>query len=180
MRALARLAVGSAACLGGRAVGEKRDGCGQLVRVLQLCSITHVSASGGGAAGGRPGAARMYQPAPAGGLGRRIADVERRLARRPGSVHPRLWSGQPARGSGSSLLGVDAPEARYIERDGAQLAFQVVGEGSVDVLVVGETAQHFDLCWTDPYIHELFERGASFSRTVYMQPRGFGLSERIR
>jgi pimeloyl-ACP methyl ester carboxylesterase len=89
-------------------------------------------------------------------------------------------SGGRSGGSGFSLLGVDAPEARYIERDGAQLAYQVVGEGGVDVLVVGETAQHFDLCWTDPYIHELFERGASFSRTVYMQPRGFGLSERIR
>lgn len=75
---------------------------------------------------------------------------------------------------------MDAPEAQYVERDGAQLAYQVVGEGSVDVLVVGETAQHFDLCWTDPYIHEVFERGAAFSRTVYMQPRGFGLSERIR
>ena len=89
-------------------------------------------------------------------------------------------SGGRSGGSGFSLLGVDAPEARYIERDGGQLAYQVVGEGGVDVLVVGETAQHFDLCWTDPYIHELFERGASFSRTVYMQPRGFGLSERIR
>jgi hypothetical protein len=48
---------------------------------------------------------------------------------------------------------MDAPEAEYVERDGAQLAYQVVGEGEVDVLVVGETAQHFDLCWTDPYIH---------------------------
>ena len=75
---------------------------------------------------------------------------------------------------------MDAPEAQYVDRDGAELAYQVVGEGGVDVLVVGETAQHFDLCWTDPYIHEVYERGASFSRTVYMQPRGFGLSERIR
>lgn len=48
------------------------------------------------------------------------------------------------------------------------------------MVVVGETAQHFDLCWTDPYIYEVYERGVSFSRTVYMQPRGFGLSERIR
>jgi pimeloyl-ACP methyl ester carboxylesterase len=75
---------------------------------------------------------------------------------------------------------MNAPEAHYVERDGAQLAYQVVGKEGVDVLVVGETAQHFDLCWTDPYIHEVLERGASFSRTVYMQPRGFGLSERIR
>lgn len=74
---------------------------------------------------------------------------------------------------------MEAPEARYIERDGAMLAYQVVGNGEQDVLLVGETAQHFDLSWTDPYIHEVYERGASYARTVYMQPRGFGLSDRI-
>jgi class 3 adenylate cyclase/pimeloyl-ACP methyl ester carboxylesterase len=69
---------------------------------------------------------------------------------------------------------------RYLERDGALLAYQVVGEGHADVLLVGELAQHFDLAWTDPSIHELYERGATFSRTVYMQLRGAGPSERIR
>jgi class 3 adenylate cyclase/pimeloyl-ACP methyl ester carboxylesterase len=75
---------------------------------------------------------------------------------------------------------VDAPEVRYLERDGAVVAYQVVGAGGADVFVLGEMSQHFDLAWTDPHIHELYERGATFSRTVYMQIRGFGLSERIR
>jgi class 3 adenylate cyclase/pimeloyl-ACP methyl ester carboxylesterase len=75
---------------------------------------------------------------------------------------------------------VDAPEARYLERDGALLAYQVVGDGPADVLLLGELVQHFDLAWTDPSVHELYERGATFARTVYMQARGVGLSERIR
>jgi class 3 adenylate cyclase/pimeloyl-ACP methyl ester carboxylesterase len=75
---------------------------------------------------------------------------------------------------------VDAPEARYLERDGALLADQVVGTGAVDVLWIGESAQHFDLAWTDPDIHAAYERAAEYSRSVYMQPRGLGLSEPIR
>ncbi len=75
---------------------------------------------------------------------------------------------------------MDAPEARYLERDGALLAYQVVGTGGANVLTVGEMAQHWDLAWTDPHLHDLYERGAAFSRTAYMQMRGLGLSEPIR
>lgn len=75
---------------------------------------------------------------------------------------------------------MDAPEARYVERDGALLAYQVVGDGSAELLFVGESAQHFDLAWTDPDIHEAYERAATWSRTAYMQMRGLGLSERIQ
>jgi class 3 adenylate cyclase/pimeloyl-ACP methyl ester carboxylesterase len=38
---------------------------------------------------------------------------------------------------------------------------------------------HLDLAWTDPDLHHVFERGASYSRTVYFQHRGFGLSESL-
>jgi class 3 adenylate cyclase len=69
---------------------------------------------------------------------------------------------------------------RYLERDGALLAYQLVGDGPADVLFIGEAASHFDLCWTDPHLHALYERGATFSRTAYMQLRGLGLSEPIR
>jgi class 3 adenylate cyclase/pimeloyl-ACP methyl ester carboxylesterase len=75
---------------------------------------------------------------------------------------------------------VDAPEARFIERDGALLAYQVVGTGKADILWIGEAAQHFDLAWTDPDIHAAYERAAEYSRSVYMQTRGLGLSEPIR
>ena len=74
---------------------------------------------------------------------------------------------------------MDPVPTRYIDRDGAALAYQVVGSGPVDVVVYLELGQHLDLCWTDPDIHSLFERGATYGRTVYLQRRGFGLSERI-
>lgn len=75
---------------------------------------------------------------------------------------------------------MDAPEARYLDRDGALLAYQVVGNGAANVLWVGEAAQHFDLSWTDPDIHQHYERAAEYSRTAYMQARGLGLSEPIQ
>ena len=68
----------------------------------------------------------------------------------------------------------------YLERDGTLLAYQVVGDSGADVLYLGEAASHYDLCWTDPYLHALYERGATFARTAYMQIRGLGLSEPIR
>lgn len=75
---------------------------------------------------------------------------------------------------------MEAPQARYLERDGAVFAYQVVGTGAANVLFAGEAAQHWDLAWTDPHLHELYERGAAFSRTAYVQMRGLGLSEPIR
>lgn len=74
---------------------------------------------------------------------------------------------------------MDPVPTRYIDRDGAALAFQVVGDGPVDVVVHFELGQHLDLCWTDPDIHHLYGRGANYARTVYFQRRGFGLSDRI-
>jgi class 3 adenylate cyclase len=68
---------------------------------------------------------------------------------------------------------------RYIDRDGAALAFQVVGSGPADVVAYWDIPQHLDMGWSDPDIHHLFERGATYSRTVYFQTRGFGLSDRI-
>lgn len=74
---------------------------------------------------------------------------------------------------------MDPVPTHYLDRDGAALAYQVVGDGPVDVLSVMEIVFHADLCWTDPDIHHLFERGASYSRTAYFQRRGFGLSDRL-
>jgi class 3 adenylate cyclase/pimeloyl-ACP methyl ester carboxylesterase len=74
---------------------------------------------------------------------------------------------------------MDPPPTHYIDRDGAAMAYQVVGDGPVDVVNFLEMTFHLDLCWTDPDMHHLFERFADFSRTVSFQRRGFGLSEQI-
>ena len=59
------------------------------------------------------------------------------------------------------------------------MAYQVIGDGPVDVVNFMEMTFHLDLCWTDPDIHHLFERLAGYSRTISFQRRGFGLSEQI-
>jgi len=74
---------------------------------------------------------------------------------------------------------MDPVPTQYIDRDGAALAYQVVGDGPADVVVHFELGQHLDLCWTDPDIHHIYERGANYGRTVYFQRRGFGLSDRL-
>lgn len=74
---------------------------------------------------------------------------------------------------------MDAPVPRYIDRDGAALAFQVFGDGPVDVVYAGEITMHFDLAFADPHLHHVFERGSHYSRAVYVQRRGIGLSDRV-
>jgi class 3 adenylate cyclase/pimeloyl-ACP methyl ester carboxylesterase len=74
---------------------------------------------------------------------------------------------------------VDAPPVRYISRDGARLAYQVAGEGDWNLVWLHELLSHLELSWTDQHVNQLFERGADYSRTVFFQRRGLGVSDPI-
>lgn len=67
----------------------------------------------------------------------------------------------------------------YVDRDGAALAYQVVGNGSADMVLAYEVGMHLDMSWTAPDIHRNYERASQFARMAIFQPRGFGLSEQI-
>lgn len=68
---------------------------------------------------------------------------------------------------------------QYIDRDGAAMAYQVVGHGPPDVVHFYEVFHHLDLQLMDPDINHNVERMARFARTVYFQRRGLGLSEQV-
>jgi class 3 adenylate cyclase/pimeloyl-ACP methyl ester carboxylesterase len=74
---------------------------------------------------------------------------------------------------------VDAPPVRYINRDGARLAYQLAGDGEWNLVWLHELLSHLELSWTDPHVNHLFERGADYSRTVFCQRRGLGVSDPI-
>src|SRR4026209_1945514 len=74
---------------------------------------------------------------------------------------------------------MDPPPTRYIDRDGAALAYQVIANGPADVLFYFEIVLHLDMVWTDPDMERGFERLAGFSRMAYFQRRGFGLSDQV-
>ena len=74
---------------------------------------------------------------------------------------------------------MDPVPTQYVDRDGAAMAYQVIGDGPVDVVSFYEAFQHLDLSMTDPDINHNVERIAAYSRSVYFQRRGFGLSDQV-
>ena len=66
---------------------------------------------------------------------------------------------------------------RFARSGDARIAYQVFGQGSVDLVVVGGLASHLDLQWDEPSTVRLFERFASYVRLVRFDRRGTGLSD---
>jgi class 3 adenylate cyclase len=65
-----------------------------------------------------------------------------------------------------------------VDVGGAEVAYQVVGEGPPDVVAVASFG-HVDLVWDDPVLAAFFERLASFSRLILFDRRGTGASDAI-
>ncbi|HYF24691.1 MAG TPA: adenylate/guanylate cyclase domain-containing protein [Baekduia sp.] len=73
---------------------------------------------------------------------------------------------------------MSSPPATRFARSGAtRVAYQVFGEGPVDLVMVGGPASHLDLQWDEPATARTFERYASFARVVRFDRRGTGLSD---
>jgi class 3 adenylate cyclase len=72
----------------------------------------------------------------------------------------------------------DVPETRYARSaDGTRLAYQVTGDGPLDVVFSGAGPSVIELLWDDPGFLRLSQRLGTFGRTVWFQPRGAGASE---
>jgi class 3 adenylate cyclase len=72
----------------------------------------------------------------------------------------------------------DVPEVRYARTaDGAHIAFQVLGEGPVDLLLDPGAGGYLEAFWEVRAFARLVRRLASFSRLVLFDPRGSGLSD---
>src|SRR5689334_10477991 len=73
----------------------------------------------------------------------------------------------------------DVPSTRYARSGDLTIAYQVVGEGPLDLVWVPGLAGHLELEWEDPRAVRLFRRLAAFSRFIRFDKRGMGLSERV-
>lgn len=77
------------------------------------------------------------------------------------------------------LSAVQAPPTQYVERDGISIAYQVVGDGPVDLLLAHGFITHLDLQWTEPLYSRFLTRLASFARLIMYDKPGTGLSDPI-
>jgi pimeloyl-ACP methyl ester carboxylesterase len=71
------------------------------------------------------------------------------------------------------------PETRYAMSGDVHIAYQVVGEGPLDVVLVHGWVQSFDGMWEIEPVRRFYERLASFSRLILFDKRGTGLSDRV-
>ena len=71
------------------------------------------------------------------------------------------------------------PETRYAKTvDGVHIAYQVRGDGPVDLVYVMQYANNLEVVAEHPRAARFLDRIASFSRLIMFDKRGTGLSDR--
>lgn len=71
------------------------------------------------------------------------------------------------------------PQTKYAKSGDVHIAYQVVGEGPVDVVFSPGFVSNLDWYWEAPPVVRFIERTASFSRLIMFDKRGTGLSDRV-
>jgi pimeloyl-ACP methyl ester carboxylesterase len=71
------------------------------------------------------------------------------------------------------------PPIKYAKNGGVHIAYQVLGDGPIDLVLVHGWVSHLELNWDEPSIARFLERLASFSRLIVFDKRGTGLSDRV-
>src|SRR5213078_4849849 len=89
--------------------------------------------------------------------------------------------GRPMRGApiDAQATSTARPETRYARSGDVHLAYQVFGEGELDIVLVNGFISHVELVWEHEPAVRLFEGLASFSRVITFDRRGFGLSDPV-
>jgi pimeloyl-ACP methyl ester carboxylesterase len=70
------------------------------------------------------------------------------------------------------------PETRYAKSGDVNIAYQVIGEGPLDLVLVPGFVSHLELDWEEHRHAHFLERLASFARLIRFDKRGTGLSDR--
>jgi class 3 adenylate cyclase len=72
-----------------------------------------------------------------------------------------------------------APETRYARSGRLNIAYQVIGDGPRDLVVVPGWVSHVECAWELPPLARFLDRLASFARLIVFDKRGTGLSDRV-
>jgi pimeloyl-ACP methyl ester carboxylesterase len=68
---------------------------------------------------------------------------------------------------------------KYIASGDLHIAYQVIGEGPIDIILIGGFISHLYAFWEEPSLAAFFQNLASFSRFILFDKRGEGLSDRV-
>jgi len=71
------------------------------------------------------------------------------------------------------------PQTQYAKSGDVYIAYQVLGNGPIDLVLIPGFVSHLEFHWEEPMLSHLFRRLASFSRLIRFDKRGTGLSDRV-
>jgi len=72
------------------------------------------------------------------------------------------------------------PDVNYARSGDVAIAYQVIGDGPIDVMLVPDWMSNLVWAWHTPYWRNFYERLSSFARLIVFDKRGTGLSDRPR
>ncbi len=72
----------------------------------------------------------------------------------------------------------ERPSTRYVRSADTHIAYQVLGDGPLDVVFLTTFYSHLELQWEEPAVARFLRRIAGFSRVIMLDQRGMGLSDR--
>ncbi|MDH2901903.1 MAG: adenylate/guanylate cyclase domain-containing protein [archaeon] len=73
---------------------------------------------------------------------------------------------------------MDAPEIRYAKSGEVHVAYQVVGDGPLDLIYGLPSITHLAVWWEEPQYTKFWLDVSSFARVILFDKRGVGLSDR--
>src|SRR6478672_8480765 len=71
------------------------------------------------------------------------------------------------------------PETSYARCGDLSLAYQVFGDGAIELVFVGPFVSHVELTWAMPEFKAFFDQLSTFSRVVVFDKAGVGLSDPV-
>ena len=76
-------------------------------------------------------------------------------------------------------MSLTAPPIRYAQSGDVSIAYQVIGDGPIDLVFVYAFVANLEVMWEQPLVVALYERLSSFARLITFDRRGTGLSDRV-
>ena len=74
---------------------------------------------------------------------------------------------------------MSAPRTQYARSGDVSIAYQVIGDGPIDLVLALGFTTHIEMQWEWPPMANFFERLSSFARLIIFDKRGTGLSDPV-
>ena len=77
-------------------------------------------------------------------------------------------------------LDMQMPETQYAQSGEVNIAYQVIGDGPIDLVYMPGFISHVELSWGLPGRGDFLNALGEFARVIHLDKRGTGMSDRVR